>query len=354
MENPRWKIAVIGAGWVCERVHLPYLARFETLAVTGVFDADWERGQRVAQGWHVPMFSRWEEVLNSDAEVVIICTPASSHAQLADQALRAGKHVICEKPLALTRSDATALARTAASEHLGLFCCMTNRFRTDVAQMRAAIEEGRIGVPRLFRCSWLRRSGAPGTEGGLENGVLWDLGTHLVDLVLWLSGWAEEESVASFTTQLGSLKHDTSAAWHDPASSSHSAICVDDTGTVDVVFGSQGSAHIEVSWATWPPHDVTELVVQGTEGTLLLRTVFGWSPDRLRPDGNGLFLSDHSHRGWKPLVRHDDRPREYQSQLDHFFARLDAGETWSAELPVLERGVGILARAASAPERGER
>ena len=341
----RKKVAVIGAGWVSERVHLPYLAGSEKLSVAGVFGVDRERGQRVAAEWNVPAFACLDEVLSSDAEVVIVCTPPSSHARLADQALRSGKHLICEKPLALARSDAASLAETAAAMRLGLFCCMTSRFRRDVALMRTAIEEGRIGEPRLFGCFWLRRSGTPSTEGGLENGVLWDLGTHLVDLVLWLSGWSAKATATGFTTWLGSIEHDTAAAWHERTSLSRSMINADDTGAIDVVFGSEGSAHIEVSWATWVPHDVTELMVHGTEGTLLLRTVFGWSPDRSRPGGHGLYLSAHARRGWIALAAHDDEPREYRSQLDHFFSSLDAGATGSAELPVLERGVGILAQA---------
>jgi predicted dehydrogenase len=142
----------------------------------------------------------WRRMIERDEiDLIDICTPGDSHAEIAIAALQAGKHVLCEKPLANTVQEAEqmAAAASAAAEHgVSAMCGFTYRRTPALALAHRLLEAGRIGTVRQVRAQylqdWLADPDAPMTwrldKSKSGSGALGDLGAHLVDTAQWLTG----------------------------------------------------------------------------------------------------------------------------------------------------------------------
>jgi predicted dehydrogenase len=148
------------------------------------------------------METDWRALVErDDIDLVDICTPGDSHAVIAVAALQAGKHVLCEKPLANTVEEAeqmAAVARAEAERGVWAMCGFTYRRTPALALARRLVEAGRIGTVRQVRAQylqdWLHDPDAPMTwrldKAKSGSGALGDLGAHLVDTTQWLTGQA--------------------------------------------------------------------------------------------------------------------------------------------------------------------
>lgn len=143
--------------------------------------------------------SRWENVVaRDDVEAVAVCTPPDLHAQISIAAMKMGKHVLCEKPLACTVEEAQTMVQVARDCGVVLKCGFNLRHHFGIRQARAWLDEGRIGQPTFLRCRY-GIGGRPGYEkewrakaeisGG---GQLVDQGVHVLDLCRWFLGDFEE------------------------------------------------------------------------------------------------------------------------------------------------------------------
>ncbi|MET7403227.1 Gfo/Idh/MocA family oxidoreductase [Dactylosporangium sp. NPDC005572] len=267
---------VVGTGFGL-RVHVPALraAGFEVAALVG---RDAERTARRAARVGVPAgFATLAAALEATgAEVVTIATPPDTHAELAGLAVAAGRHVICEKPLALSVEQAEAMVK--AADAAGVVALVGTEFRWDPAieAVRAAIAAGRIGRPhtatvmRSYPMLAAADAGAPGwwfdpARGG---GWLRANGTHLIDqLQLWLGpivevsatvgqavpragGGADDGYGVLFRTADGAtgVLQECAAAWGEPVEVTRVA---GTAGTVSVV---DGRAHLTTPDGS---HDLT-------------------------------------------------------------------------------------------------
>jgi predicted dehydrogenase len=144
--------------------------------------------------------TEWRRLVErTDIDLIDICTPGDSHAEIAIAALQTGKHVLCEKPLANTVEEAeqmAAAASSAAERGVWAMCGFTYRRTPALALARQLVEAGRIGTVRQVRAQylqdWLHDPDAPMTwrldKSKSGSGALGDLGAHLVDTALWLTG----------------------------------------------------------------------------------------------------------------------------------------------------------------------
>jgi predicted dehydrogenase len=142
----------------------------------------------------------WRRLVErDDIDLIDICTPGDSHAEIAIAALQSGKHVLCEKPLANTVEEAeqmAAAAKSAAERGVWAMCGFTYRRTPALALARRLVEAGRIGTVRQVRAQylqdWLHDPDAPMTwrldKSKSGSGALGDLGAHLVDTAQWLTG----------------------------------------------------------------------------------------------------------------------------------------------------------------------
>src|SRR5262245_37718368 len=199
------KVALVGVGAAAQINHLPALQRLEDVELVALCDRDPEKTSRVAQKFGVPTaYSRFEELLAHDGlDAVDITTPNYLHAPMAMAALEAGKHVLCERPLARNGAEAATMAKAAKAADRMLMCAVQHRFRPDAQLLRKFVDKGDLGEIFLAKGGWLRQKTewdsdewrAQRRESG--GGVVLDLGFQMLDLALWVLGGAKVDSVTA-------------------------------------------------------------------------------------------------------------------------------------------------------------
>ncbi|MBM9510609.1 Gfo/Idh/MocA family oxidoreductase [Streptomyces sp. KK5PA1] len=191
------------------RVHLDAVRRAGA-PVAGISASSPARAKEAAAALGVAQaFDSSEELVTSDeVDVVHICTPNESHARLAELALRAGKHVVCEKPLTTSADTADALARLAADSGLVAAVPFVYRYHPMAAEARARVADGRAGEVRLvhghYLQDWLSEPGdtnwrVDAAAGGPSRAFA-DIGSHWCDLVEWVTGHRIAEVTALTST----------------------------------------------------------------------------------------------------------------------------------------------------------
>ena len=190
----RFKVALIGCGAVTD-IHHQALTHLENAEIVGVYDKSLARAQEFAKERGLQVFESMEDLLASDANVVGICTPSGLHASLALQCMHAGKHVMVEKPIAITEQDCDAIL--AAERETGKVCSAIAqlRFFDDIRRAKEILESGELGKPILcdlymkyyrkpeyYANSW---KGTIAMDGG---GALMNQGIHGIDVLRYLVG----------------------------------------------------------------------------------------------------------------------------------------------------------------------
>jgi len=201
------RVGVIGAGSVAA-LHLAALAKVRDAEVVAVTDVDPAAARTTAERWSIPrVVGDLDALLATGVEAVHNCTPNRSHAEVDTSVLRAGRHLLAEKPLAITSDESSrllALERAAASEGVIAAVCFTRRHLPAVKRIRARVASGEHGAVQLVRASyaqdWLMRGTDwnwrldPAVAG--PSATVADIGSHLLDLVEHLAGNRIVEVVA--------------------------------------------------------------------------------------------------------------------------------------------------------------
>jgi predicted dehydrogenase len=299
------RVGLIGAGRIVERVHLPLLRRMRDVSPVGLFDPARERAEALASKFGLPRVCRTlGELLELGPAAVLVASPNHLHAAQSIAALEAGADVLCEKPLATSAADAELMLEATRRTGRSLMVAFTNRFRPEVVALRRAVGEGRLGRVGAVRCGWLRRQGVPGvgtwftSRESAGGGALTDIGSHLVDLAVWLSGRREvSEACCLLERPSGG---GAQASWYSPAERPAAGVSDVEVGASGfAVLGgpaaeareqreAQESRHVslfvEASWAGAVPYDRTYLHLYGEHGSARLETLFGLSPSAERPE----------------------------------------------------------------------
>lgn len=189
------RVALIGCGGITLQNHLPGLALCPDTRVTALCDADPVALERARQQTGVPVAStRFEEIVSrEDVDAVIIATPNFTHAPIARAALAAGKHVLCEKPLALDAAEARALAAAADRAGVRHMTAFTYRFVPAMRYLADLVARGDLGEIRHYRCCRLqdwgtRNLGWRQVRRLAGTGELGDMLSHRIDFAHLLVG----------------------------------------------------------------------------------------------------------------------------------------------------------------------
>jgi len=204
------RIGLVGVGAAAQISHIPTLKRTEGLELVALCDRDPEKAQRVAQKFQIPFAtSRFDDLLADDElDAIDICTPNFLHAPMATAALEAGKHVLCERPLARSADEASQMVKVARKADRVLMCAVQHRFRADAQLLRKVVEKGDLGEIFFAKAGWLRQR----TEWDSDEwrrqkresggGVVLDLGFQMLDLSLWVLGSPKVQSVTASVHRL--------------------------------------------------------------------------------------------------------------------------------------------------------
>ncbi len=202
------RVAVVGLGWPGMR-HLEAYLKHPAAEIVAVCDANPTLLASVRHQHQIELgFDNLESLLALDGlDAVSICTPNFLHEPMVCAALAAGKHVLCEKPLAASLEQGERIAAAARASDRVCMVGFSRRYRDDSRAVKALVENGELGTIYHAHTGWLRRRFNPSVRGWFLSkaqsggGPLIDLGVHMLDLALWLMGSPKAVSVS------GSVSH---------------------------------------------------------------------------------------------------------------------------------------------------
>ncbi len=264
------RVGVIGLGMGAG--HIKGFGKHPDAEVVAIGETDVERLGRVGETFGISeRFNSGKELIASAADlgldIISVATPNNLHKDLTIGALRAGCHVLCEKPMAMNASEAREMEAVAEQTGRRLMINFSFRFNEVADALKRQVEAGRLGDIYFARSIWLRRRGLPGFGGWFGRkelsggGPLIDLGVHRIDLALWLMGYPEP------TWVLGST-YDHIAG--KIAAEEGKDFDVEDIAMAMIRFDNGATLEAEASWAAnIKENELMKTRLMGTDGGLL-------------------------------------------------------------------------------------
>jgi predicted dehydrogenase len=293
------KIGIAGVGFM-GTVHAEAWAATDAELVGFCADPPPE-ADRLAQHYRARVYSDYSSLLNA-VDVIDICTPTHLHHEMVVQAAQAGKHIICEKPLARTVAQAQEMIRLCRSAGVKLFVAHVVRFFPEYALAKAQVDQGKIGKPAVVRLA--RGSYRPKKPTGnwfldfeKSGGMMLDLMIHDLDYARWISG--EVESVYAKNVSTG---HPDSATEYGIAILKHT---------------SGALSHVVGAWAYPPPTFRTSFEIAGDGGLI------EWSSDSTAPI-NLLLRKESADAPDVGLPGSPVAESPYTTQIKEFYGALNA------------------------------
>ena len=260
------KIGIIGCGKIAQYRHIPEYLANKNAKIVAYFDQNIKRAQDLAETFGGKAYGSYQALLaNDEIDAVSVCTTNISHAEITISALKTGKHVLCEKPMATTMNDCQAMVDTAQEQ--GNFLMIGQNQRLTKAHVRAKVllASGLIGEIISFRTTF----GHPGPETWSIDpgpgtwffkkqlavmGVMADLGIHKTDLIHFLTG----QRIIETTARLYTLNKQNEV--DEPIGVDDNAFCI-----YRLEGGAVGTMY--VSWTFYGPED-NSTIFYGTKGIM--------------------------------------------------------------------------------------
>ncbi len=258
MMSSKVKVGLVSTSWWADMFHLPTLKSHPQAELVSICGRNLERAQEMAEKYAVSrVFADYEEMIShSDLDAVVIASPDDQHFPMTMAALEAGLHVFCEKPLALNLDDAKKMRDKAKSTGLVNGVVFTNRWALKYRYLHDLVHQGYLG--KMYHSEFHYQFGYARGQNYLwrydqdrANGVLGDLGVHMIDLALWMLG-----DIASVSANLAVCVEREST----PNPANDSAMCL-----VEYVDGSHGL--IRTSAVNHQGNGIT-IKLYGENGTL--------------------------------------------------------------------------------------
>jgi predicted dehydrogenase len=202
MAHTPFRVGIVGIGGIARTQHLPGWRNIPNVNIVALADINKAAASAAAMEFGVPhVFTDFQDLIKLDLDAVDVCTPNLSHVPIVQAALEAGKHVICEKPLAVTAREVRVLGELADSKGLKLMTAQHHRFGAPGRAARRWAEQGFLGPVYHARVKAMRRAWLPIAPGFIDarlsgGGPCMDIGVHALDLCLWLMGFPEPERVS--------------------------------------------------------------------------------------------------------------------------------------------------------------
>jgi predicted dehydrogenase len=251
------RFGLIGCGAISSR-HVEALGHLAGAELVAVADRDAARANAIAGQTGCQPYEDYRSVVDrADVDAVIIATPSGLHARMALDAMDSGKHVLVEKPMSLSVTDADLMIDMSARRHLALGVVYHNRFNQASQILKRAVESGRLGrlVWGSASVKWYRPqqyysdSGWRGTVA-MDGGVLMNQAIHHIDLLLWMMG-----DVGELHAFRGTLGHDMEA---------------EDTAIASLRFRSGALGSIDGTTCAYPKNLEETVTVIGTDGSVVM------------------------------------------------------------------------------------
>ena len=249
------KFAIVGCGRIAKR-HAQYIDDFG--ALEAVCDIELERADELAEQYNSKAYQNIDDMLagHPGVDVVAICTPNGLHAEHTIKALKAGFHVLCEKPMAISVYDCGEMIKVAESANRRLMIVKQNRYNPPVEAVKNLIEDGNLG--KIFSiqlsCFWNRNTDyyKDSWKGSrdLDGGTLYTQFSHFIDLLYWLFG-----DVKNVEAYGGNFNHQETAEF-------------DDNGVIALEFYNGAIGTINYTVNSYGKNMEGSLTIFGEKGTV--------------------------------------------------------------------------------------
>jgi UDP-N-acetyl-2-amino-2-deoxyglucuronate dehydrogenase len=255
MATREFRIGLVGCGRISQ-FHIDAIGKVDGIALAAVADIDAGRARTAGEKVGVPWFTSLDAMLaGAELDIVAVCTPSGLHPEHGIAAAQAGKHVVSEKPMALSIDGADALIAACEKAGTKLFVVKQNRLNPAIQLLKRAVERGRFG--RIFMANvtvrWQRPQEYYDAEKWrgtwkLDGGAIMNQASHYVDLVQWLVG-PVESVMAKTATQARQIE-------------------AEDSGAAVLQFVSGAIGMIEVNVLTYPRNYEGSITLIGETGTV--------------------------------------------------------------------------------------
>ena len=299
-DSTELRIGVVGAGGIAA-AHLQSIGPKVGARAVAIADVNVAAARERAEKAGIPAVYEDYRDLIADPQVdaVLVCVPNFLHAPVSIAALKAGKHVLCEKPMATTVADARQMVEVAKANQRTLMLGQHYRYIAEVRKAKELIAQGVLGRIYFAKTGWIRRKGIPGwgswftqkeRSGG---GCLIDIGVHMLDVAWYLMGSPAPERVLGATFAEFGPKRRGLGGWG--TRNDQGTFDVEDLASAIVRFRTGSALTVDVSWAAHHP-DKIWLHLMGEKGGI---TLFD-GPLTVYTEENG------EQRQWQPEVQKDE------------------------------------------------
>ncbi|MBN1809215.1 MAG: Gfo/Idh/MocA family oxidoreductase [Planctomycetes bacterium] len=284
------KIGFIGSGGIAG-THMKHLSQVDGVVIAAASDVSRRALDNVRQTYGVERtFTDWKEMLRKvkDLDAVSVCTPNSLHLQPTLDALKAGKHVLVEKPLAMNAREGQRMVDAARKARRILMIAFQWRFTPAAQAVRKLVAQGALGDILYVRCQALRRRGIPnwgvfGRKDLQGGGPMIDIGVHIMEQAHYVMGKpVPVAATGAVHTYLGNRKSQALCKWDHW---DYKTYTVEDLAVGMVSFDNGARLTIEASFAAHIEHDVFNVQLMGTKGGATL------DPVKVFTDQNGLMVN---------------------------------------------------------------
>jgi len=281
--SKKLRVGIVGAGNIAVNAHLPaYQNLVDQVEVVAIADIVPERAKNAAEKYGIPhWFGSVEELLeNVDVDYVDICTYTSAHAPVCIAAAKAGKNILCEKPLAANLEQGLAMEKAVKEAGVQFMLAVVTRYGGEQYKCRELYEQGVFGEIYAAKTQYVRRRGTPSgwfTDKSLAGGgPVLDIGVHAIDRTWYLMDRPKPISVSAETSyRIGDFKTKGINRW-TPYEEGTGVFDIEDSATVYFRFEGGKSMIAEISWAiNGPEFNMTQLFGSKAGCTFEPLTIYG-------------------------------------------------------------------------------
>ncbi len=250
------RVGIVGAGNICCSSHLPaYEKLADRVEVVAIADIVVERAKKAAEKWNIPnYFASVEELLEKvDVDYIDICTYTAAHAPVCIAAAKAGKDILCEKPLAANLEQGLAMEKAVKEAGVQFMLAVVTRYGAEQQRYRELFEKGVFGEIYAAKTQYVRRRGTPSgwfTDKELAGGgPVLDIGVHAIDRTWYLMDRPKPVSVSAETSyRIGDFKTKGVERWA-PYEQGRGVFDTEDSAMVLFRFEGGKTMFAEIAWA---------------------------------------------------------------------------------------------------------
>ncbi len=259
------RVGIVGAGAIAQVGHLPALKKVREIEVAGICDNDQAKARALADRYGIPsVHSDITELLEYEPlDALLICTPNHLHESHTLAALASKVHVFVERPVSLTAAGVQRVVKARQKSGKVVMAGTWQRYRPDLQMIRSFVQSGELGDLESIRAWWFLARQGRASMGWRQKreqsggGVMFDLGSSLLDLSLWLAGFPKVERVSAvFPGRAGKG--------------------VEQSGTAMVALEDGSAIHIDTSWRFVGPGERFGLALRAGKGSARIAPLAVW------------------------------------------------------------------------------